>query len=245
MKANFFPITRLVIDFEQLDQYFEQFIKNILKLNITIAQRDQIVKLCIQMLTEVNSCNKSVLMDSELKRVCDTVYTHAADHIRSIDSRFKREKVMKQLKLFVEPTAMSSGFEFVTKIDINTGKPIRSTVQRTFQYVSVIKTLTALFGDDKFEQIYLNFNTTNDHICQEGVFKRFCCGEVFRKSDFFKSNPMAIQIKLFVDDVEPCNALKSKAGKHKISAFYLQINNLPQKFLSKVNSIYLVHTVFI
>lgn len=99
--------------------------------------------------------------------------------------------------------------------------------------------MTALFYDEKFEDLYLNFNT-NDHQCKEGQYERFCCGSVYKQSDFFQANPMAIQLKLFVDDDEPCSALKSKTGKHKISAYYFQINNLPQKFLCKVNSIYLV-----
>lgn len=237
---NFFPIDRATINFDQLDQYFRKCSKNILDLDITIAQRDQVVKLCIQMLSEVNNCCKSSLNDPEMKKVCEDVHVHATNHLRSIDSRFKREKIMKKSKLYVAPLAMSSGFEFVTKIDDNSGQPIRTTVQRTFQYVSIIKTLTALFGDEEFEQMYVTFNASGDHQCQEGVYKRFCCGNVFQKSVFFKTNPMAIQIKLFTDDVEPCSALKSKAGIHKISAFYLQINNLPQQFLSKVNSIYLV-----
>ncbi|XP_055308672.1 uncharacterized protein LOC129572687 [Sitodiplosis mosellana] len=88
--------------------------------------------------------------------------------------------------------------------------------------------------------MYVNFNTTSDHQCEEGLYKRFCCGDVYKKSDFFEANPMAVQLKLFTDDVEPCSALKSKAGKHKVCAFYLQIDNLPPKYLSKVNSIYLV-----
>lgn len=51
---------------------------------------------------------------------------------------------------------------------------------------------------------------------------------------------MAIQLKLFIDDFEPCAALKSRVGKHKTTGIYVQINNMPQQYLSKVNNIYLL-----
>lgn len=47
-------------------------------------------------------------------------------------------------------------------------------------------------------------------------------------------------MKIFVDDFEPCDALKTKRGLHKTTAYYMQINNLPSKYLSRLSSIHLV-----
>lgn len=45
---------------------------------------------------------------------------------------------------------------------------------------------------------------------------------------------------MFFDDFEPCDALKSKAGKYKITAIYMQINNMPPEISSKLHNIHLV-----
>lgn len=86
----------------------------------------------------------------------------------------------------------------------------------------------------------MNYNKHKHHDCVDGTYQSICCGETYKSNEFFQSNPLAIQIKLFTDDFEPCDPLKSKAGVHKITAFYFQINNLPLSLLSKTNNIYLV-----
>lgn len=243
MNKQFVPLNQSVdlnIDYIDLNKYLVKFSKEICELNTTIAERDKVVGLCLDLIAEINNCRKKSANDNNVNKVCDEIHTHTTDQLNNINSKYKRDKIMKMSRMYVEPVEMSSGFDFVTKIDKNSGESIRSTIQRTFQYVSPLKTLKALFSDEEFVGIYMNFNQNDKHKCKEGVFERFCCGHIYQSNDFFKSNPLALQLKLFVDDFEPCDALKSKAGKHKTTAYYMQINNLPQRHLSKVNSIYLV-----
>lgn len=240
--SNFYPIKRPDIYLNKIDQFFETFSTNLFKLNTTIAQRDKIVKLCIELVSEVSVCLEQNIEtnDAGAKKMCKTIHGHAIEQLQKVESNFKRQKIMKKSKMYVEPVEMSSGFEFVTAIDENSGKSIRSTVQRTFQYVPLLKTLESLFSDVCFEKLYIDYNKSDKHRCKDGVYERFCCGSVYQNNDFFKLNPMAIQLKVFVDDFEPCDALKSRSGKHKTTGFYLQINNLPKKFESKVATIYLL-----
>lgn len=44
----------------------------------------------------------------------------------------------------------------------------------------------------------------------------------------------AIQIQLSTDDFEVCNALRSKAGVHKLCAVYFQVRNVPEEFRSQL-----------
>lgn len=241
MNRNFFPINKKIKNFDQLDHFFMKFLKNVSTMNTTISQRNVFINLAIEMLNEMNQFRSEQMSNNTIgNNICEEIHIHAVEQLRLMDSKHKREKAVKNSGTYVEPIELSSGFDFVMKKDKKTGATIRTTVQRTFQYVSPIKTLEAAFSDPEFEQMYVDFNTAGDHVCQEGVYERFCCGTLFQNSEFFKTNPLALQLKLFVDDFEPCDALKSKAGKHKTTAYYLQINNLPQKFLSSVNSIYLV-----
>lgn len=145
---------------------------------------------------------------------------------------------MKKSQKFVELEEQSSGFKIKHVFDTNVGIPIPKTIQTTFQFIPITKTLIALFSEPEFEKMYSNFNENKDHVCGNGKYNNFCCGSLYQSSAFFKQNPNAIQIRLFTDDFEPCDPLKSKVGIHKITAFYFQINNLP--FQSKTDSIFLV-----
>lgn len=59
-------------------------------------------------------------------------------------------------------------------------------------------------------------------------------------ADFSKENPDAIQLQIATDDFELCNALGSRSNVHKASAFYMIIKNLPSKYLSRFQNIYLI-----
>lgn len=240
MDKNFFPIGKSIKNFDRLDDFFRNYFKNVSTMNTTITQRDMFIKLTIEMFIEVNSFRKDKIQDISANKICEEIHGHVVDQLRSMDSKYKREQAIKHSDTYVEPVELSSGFEFKMKKDKNTGAILRTPIQSTFQYVNPIKQLEALFSDSSFEKLYVDYNTSNDHVCEENVFERFCCGNVYQNSQFFKTNPLALQLKLFVDEFEPCDALKTKAGKHKTNAYYFQINNLPTKFLSKVDSIYLV-----
>lgn len=141
---------------------------------------------------------------------------------------------------FIEPQEKSTGFK-IKRIFDNTAKCVVSkSVHTTFQFVPISETLRALFSSADFEEAYINFNSQKDHDCSPETYVNFCCGDLYNSSDFFKMNPLTIQLRLFTDDFEPCDPLKSKAEKHKITAYYFFINNLPTKFQSNLNNIYLV-----
>ncbi|XP_047140208.1 uncharacterized protein LOC105846398 [Hydra vulgaris] len=49
----------------------------------------------------------------------------------------------------------------------------------------------------------------------------------------------ALQIQLYVDEVELCNPIGAKRGKHKVTAFYFLLGNIPSEFCSKQKFIHL------
>lgn len=104
-----------------------------------------------------------------------------------------------------------------------------------FQYVPIVKTLEALFQNDDFKRVYFEPN----HICEEGVYKGFCCGEIFRNNVFFNQNPNAIRIQLYYDDFSATWGSKSQATL-QIGAVYFTIDNLPPHLNSHLENIHLV-----
>lgn len=51
--------------------------------------------------------------------------------------------------------------------------------------------------------------------------------------------PDALQIQLYIDDVETCNLLNSETKIHKIGAVYSSLRNLPAEYNSSLASIHL------
>lgn len=118
---------------------------------------------------------------------------------------------------------------------------IPQLIQTAFQYVSILETIETLFKCDEFREMYFQHNVyQKNHVCEPGKYKFFCCGNIYKNCELFQQNPECLQLQVASDDFEICNPLGSKANRHKICAVYFTIQNIPQKFKSKVNNIYLI-----
>lgn len=141
---------------------------------------------------------------------------------------------------YVSPEEMAIGYKWMQTFDETSGNIIRKYKQNTFQFIRPSSTIRALFTDQNFLKMYLDSINHEQHKCEDGVYKDYCCSSNFRRSEFFCENPNALKLMLYTDDFEPGEALKSKAGKHKICAFYMIIRNMPKKMQSKLSNIFLV-----
>lgn len=111
----------------------------------------------------------------------------------------------------------------------------------TWVSISILELLTSLFKDDEFKTLYFAFNDADTgHKCQDNVFEYYCCSENYKKSKFFNDEPKSLQLHLYIDSFNPCDALKSHTTVSKKLGVYLQIKNLPRQYLSRLNNIYLI-----
>jgi len=55
---------------------------------------------------------------------------------------------------------------------------------------------------------------------EPGWLTDYSDGEAFKKHPLFMSDPTALRIFLYYDDLEVCNPLGSKAKTHKLSKSY-------------------------
>lgn len=107
----------------------------------------------------------------------------------------------------------------------------------------ITKTLKSLFRQDHFKKLYFDYNaesTGSKHKCTHDNFEDFCCGHVYKKIDLFKQHPESIQLQLFNDGFEMCDALKSKSNLHSQVAFYFSIRNIPHGLAFNLDNIHLV-----
>ncbi len=107
--------------------------------------------------------------------------------------------------------------------------------EETMQYVSILKTLTALLQDDDiFAEVYNGHSSAED-----GVLKDFCDGSLFKENTLFSQNDMSLQIQLYYDEFCVGNPLGNKTKKMKFGAFYYLLGNISPCFRSKLHVIQL------
>ena len=107
----------------------------------------------------------------------------------------------------------------------------------TFQYVPLLNTLERLIQDpDIREEIEAFPRRVRGNSLQED----FCDGKLFREHPLFSSDPLALQIIAYFDEVEVCNPLGSHIKKHKLGIIFFTLGNVRPKLRSSLKAIHLV-----
>ena len=130
---------------------------------------------------------------------------------------------VKNQEYFIEPKQISLGFDPTTQ------------KEDTIQYVPIYSTLNAVLRhEDVLAHIYAETSPQN------GVIKTFRDSLGFKSNTFLNSREHVLEICLYHDEFSIVNSLGNKTHKHKISAFYFVLGNLPPKFKSRLKDIHLV-----
>ncbi|XP_049330956.1 uncharacterized protein LOC125799085 isoform X2 [Astyanax mexicanus] len=72
-----------------------------------------------------------------------------------------------------------------------------------------------------------------------GQYRSFHDGLYFKENPIISQEELSISLGLYIDEFEICNPLGTSRKKHKITAIYWVIANLPAKYRSALSSIYL------
>lgn len=200
-------------------------------------------KLVSSLVDELTDTNIDLINDSQNDYTAEHVITMCRDIISSeisvYETTYKFNKKISSSVSYVHPEERAVGTRVELKHDPNTKIAVPRTIQSTCQYIPIRESLNALFANDRFRYEYLKYYCEK-HTCIDGQYTNFCCGEIYKESELFSSDPYTIQIQIFTDDFEPCSPLQSKAGVHKLTAVYFAIKNCPINFQSKLNFIQLV-----
>lgn len=112
---------------------------------------------------------------------------------------------------------------------------VPTQVNETFQYVSLIKTLTQIVRNDFLRNLILNESPSED-----GVYRTYKDGTDFANNSFLHKYPHSLRLVLYYDGLEIANALGSKDVIHSLGCFYFSIQNLPPEESSLLSSIFLL-----
>jgi len=103
----------------------------------------------------------------------------------------------------------------------------RSLVEKhdSFQYVPLLNTLEKLLEDRTIIE-YID----NPHQRLDDKLEDFCDGELFTSHPIFSTDPYALQIIAYFDELEVCNPLGTHTKIHKLGIILFTLGNIPPKF---------------
>lgn len=233
--------------YAKFDEFFAIFRHELSAMNTTQKNTDKIYSLCENLVNNTFALcqdNNGYSCCEGKKESVSNVSKYIIGKLREQNSSSKRKKIAQSNPLYVSPIEVPIGLKWITKSDVGNEIPNYEIKQTTFQFVSIRRTIEARFHDDKFKEMYFNYNENVKHECHESIFHDFCCGSIYKNHDIFDSKD-AVQIRLAIDEFEPCDALKSKTGIHKMCGVYFQIMNVPERYRSRLDNIYLVALVVV
>ncbi|KAK3915253.1 Protein bassoon [Frankliniella fusca] len=179
-------------------------------------------------------CDKNIDINSIInveKSVdsCSKIFT-------GINTKWKQDKYFEQKYEIVQPLRYFVGRDIRRKRRRKTGRRRNVFIENSLILNRITKFLEKLVNHSDFEKVTdpSLFNT------DPNVLDSFTKGERFKKSTFFKKYPHAIRLVLYYDEFDSCDAIASKAGVHKLGAFYLGVDNIHPKFRSNLDFISLV-----
>lgn len=187
----------------------------------------------VESLSNINQIACNIARESVSK-----THEYILNRLHQSSSRYKRQQLTANNIEYVAPDEKAIGLKWVVK-PTSSDVPDHKIIQTTFQYVSITKTLTALFKSDDFRKVYFQYNQ-NRHECVEGEFRDFCCGSKFKHTPIFSQKPLTVQIQISADEFDVSCPIKSKAGIHKMIGVYFRILNQPPESRSRMNNIYLI-----
>lgn len=224
--------------FKSFDKYFETFETDLYSMKLTTKNMDQILSMLQVFMKNFQTLHET-LFDSYGKNAISVGTKFISKKLCDRDSHYKRNKLLEQKTSFVKPVEKPVGLKWKSNIDPSKSIVDHTLTQSKYSYVSIIDTIKSLFSDPGFEKLYTEYNLNQKHSCVEGVYRDFCCGSISKKYTVFES-PLSIQIQLAIDEFDPCDALKTKAGNQKTCAVYFEIRNIPPEFRSKLDARFLV-----
>lgn len=96
-----------------------------------------------------------------------------------------------------------------------------------------------------FRNVYLYGDASdNDDKSTPGVYAAFSDGEIYGNSEFYATNPNALQINIGTDDFTIVNPLNPSAANHSVNGTYFIIRNLHHKYSSRTNNVFLISLCF-
>lgn len=191
--------------YEGCDEFYSTFFQEIIGMGLTAVNTDKIVKLSEKLIeTQKNVLLKILKSENQsndiiVQRVNETS-EYMTTQARQISTKARRIAQFRQNPMYVEPKEVSLGIKWRAKARSDTDLPLNKLVPSTCQFVSITETLRAIFSQQDFQSLYINYNLEEIHQCQNGVYTNFCCGSTYQSKPIFQ-DPNVIQIQIGISSI--------------------------------------------
>lgn len=171
--------------------------------------------------------------------VKDAIETTSKEVFNNLRSDHLQNKYFKEKLGLIEPARYPLGRVF--RRVRRKHKTARQTVisQEELIYIPADKLMDKLVGHPDYKRFVEEGSISGN----SDVLDSYMKGEKCKKNPVLQEHPDALRFVLYYDDLEVCSPLKSKAGKHKLGAFYLHLDNIPLKYRSNLDLICVVGLV--
>lgn len=221
------------------------FLEGLLKLNLNEKTMNDVFNLTLTVLKKTNTiCQQSLEMENVIPQEALNSTIHAVcEGLRKFDSSHKRKVFLENQPTFVKwiPIGIGTHWENDRNKATNVSVPVHK--QSMYSFVPITNKLSKLFEKPHVRDAYFTYNLKTKHICEPNVYQDFCCGSIYKKTDFFQKYPDCLQLQIFIDGFEICSALKSKTTIHSQVAVYMTILNMPPEFAYCMDDVHFVALV--
>lgn len=105
-------------------------------------------------------------------------------------------------------------------------------------YIPILQTLSVLLNrNDVLDKLLQPED--REYFPEWAQFKSYRDGLYCKENQLLSSENLSVALRLYIDDFEVCNPLGTSRKKHKICAVYWVLSNLPIRYRSSVQSMYL------
>lgn len=138
-----------------------------------------------------------------------------------LSSAYKRRAYFKEQFAVVEPV------EYV----------LSREEYRSFQYVPILKSLLQVLSRKEIQDLMLYNGASQSN--GETQYRAFSDGMYYKTNELFSGEDPTIAIIFYIDDFEICNPLGTSRKKHKVTAVYWVLADVPALLRSSLTSIFL------
>ena len=154
------------------------------------------------------------------------------------DTHYKRTKWLVDNGYMIEPEEIVLGNRSEVHYSAQLKRSTTVVVEDTFQYIPLDKLLAKILEDPNSVSLISRHRLHG--LAEYPRMRDFVDTRTYRMNGYLKRHPEALLLHFFVDAFETVNVLGSRTSIHKLEGLYCVIRNVPNKYLSKTKSIFLV-----
>lgn len=173
-------------------------------------------------------------LPSQNNATLDEIFEDVENPFLGLESEWFQNMYIKNTFNYVEFREIPIGTKLVRK---KSGcRRIISDKEETFVYIPILDSLKQLLSNERIASMILK----EPELCREGTFYDICDGAIYKNDEFYANHKNALMLLLYHDELEVCNPLGSKAGKHKVDMYYYTLANIDPRYRSKLCAVRLL-----